>query len=190
MGHSDKKMLPGQIWRYFAFGILLSALGGASGNAQALYGSIVGNVTDKSAAAIPGATVKIINKGTNQVRESITNSEGSFNFPTVQTGTYVISVSKNGFKTLTRSSVEVTLNNITRTNLALEIGEVSETISVTADAPLLQADRAEVRSELTSRKLLNLPIPLGRNYQQLFRSLPGITRRKTRTQCPPIPRGR
>ena len=52
---------------------------------------------------------------------------------------------------------------------------MSETVSVTADATLLQTDRAEVRAELTSQTLLNIPIPPGRNYQQLFRALPGIT---------------
>lgn len=93
----------------------------------------------------------------------------------MQTGTYELIVSKQGFKSYTRSNVEVTLNNITRTDVSLEIGEVTETISVTADSVLLQTDRAEVRSELTSQKLLNLPIPPGRNYQQLFRTLPGIT---------------
>jgi hypothetical protein len=146
-----------------------------NGHAQVLYGSIVGNVTDKSNAVVAGATVKITHKATNQTRETAANSEGSFNFPTVQTGTYEITVSKVGFKTYTRSNIEVTLNSVTRIDISLEVGEVSETVSVTAEAALLQTDRAEVRSELTSQKLLNLPIPSGRNYQQLFRTLPGIT---------------
>lgn len=143
--------------------------------AQVLYGSIVGNVTDKSDAALAGATVKITNKATNQVREAVSNADGSFTFNTVQTGLYEVTVSKNGFKTLTRSNVEVTLNSVTRSDVALEIGQVSDTVSVTADAAILQTDRAEVRAELTSKTLLNVPIPPGRNYQQLFRSLPGIT---------------
>jgi hypothetical protein len=143
--------------------------------AQVLYGSIVGNVTDKSDAAISGATVKITNKATNQSRDTVTNTDGSFNFSTVQTGLYEITVGKPGFKTFTRSNVEVTLNSITRSDISLEVGQVSETVSVTADAALLQTDRAEVRAELTSQTLLNLPIPPGRNYQQMFRALPGIT---------------
>ncbi|MFN0111281.1 MAG: carboxypeptidase regulatory-like domain-containing protein, partial [Blastocatellia bacterium] len=144
-------------------------------NAQVLYGSMVGNVVDNNGAAVPSATVKITNKATNQSRDAITNSEGGYNFSTVQTGFYEITVSKTGFKTFTRSNQEVTLNSITRSDIALEVGQVSETVSVTADAVLLQTDRAEVRSELTSQALQNLPIPPGRNYQQLFRSLPGIT---------------
>lgn len=144
------------------------------GAAQVLYGSMVGNVRDNSDAAVSGATVKIVHKETGQARETVTNSDGAYNFPTVQTGRYEIVISKQGFKTVTLDNLEVTLNNITRSDMKLEVGALSETVSVTADATLLQTDRAEVRSELTSKTLLNLPIPPGRNYQQLFRSLPGI----------------
>ncbi|MFN0084219.1 MAG: TonB-dependent receptor domain-containing protein [Blastocatellia bacterium] len=158
----------------FCLALLAVCLGPVRAEAQVLYGSIVGNVKDKSDAVISGATVKITNKGTNQTRETITNADGSFSFPTVQTGIWELTVNKSGFKTVTRGNVDVSLNSITRSDVSLEVGEVTETVSVTADAALLQTDRAEVRAELTSNQLLNLPIPPGRNYQQLFRSLPGI----------------
>ncbi len=143
--------------------------------AQVLYGSIVGNVTDNSGAVVAGATVKITNKATNQVRETVTTEDGAYTFTTVQTGLWEVSVSKTGFKGFTRSNVEVTLNNITRSNVALEVGQVVDTVSVTADAGVLQTDRAEIRAELNSQTLQNIPIPPGRNYQQLLRTLPGIT---------------
>lgn len=143
--------------------------------AQVLYGSIVGNVTDKSGAVVAGATVKITNKNTNQVREIQSNEDGGYIFTAVQTGTWEISVSKQGFKTVTNSNVIVTLNNITRSDLNLEVGQVVDTVNVTADAGLLQTDRSEVRAELNSTTLQNIPIPPGRNYQQLLRTLPGIT---------------
>ncbi|MBL8190153.1 MAG: TonB-dependent receptor, partial [Acidobacteria bacterium] len=155
--------------------MLAAAMLSATANAQVLYGSMVGNVVDNNGAAVPSATVKITNKATNQSRETVTNPEGAYLFSTVQTGFYDVSVSKTGFKTFTRSNVEVTLNNITRSDISLEVGQVSETVSVTADAVLLQTDRAEVRAELPSQTLINLPVPAGRNYQQLLRTLPGIT---------------
>jgi hypothetical protein len=145
-----------------------------SSNAQVLYGSIVGNVKDKSDATVTGATVKITHKETNQTRETATGADGGYNFPTVQTGTYTITISKVGFKSFTRSNVEVTLNNITRSDVSLEVGDVSEMVSITAEGALLQTDRAEVRAELTTQSLINLPVPAGRNYQNLFRTLPGI----------------
>ena len=106
-----------------------------SSNAQAPYGSIIGNVKDRSDAVVPGATVRITNKETNQTRETAGSMIGSFNFPAVQTGTYEITVSKAGFKTYRRSGVEVTLNKITRSDITLEVGSVSETVSVTASDP-------------------------------------------------------
>jgi hypothetical protein len=67
--------------------LLVALMVQQSGNAQVLYGSIVGNVNDKSDAVVAGATVKIIHKETNQIRETTTRADGSFNFSTVQTGT-------------------------------------------------------------------------------------------------------
>src|SRR5499426_3250384 len=73
-----------------------------SSNAQELYGSIVGNVKDKSNAVVSGATVRITHKETNQTRETAASRLGDFNFPTVQTGTYEITVRSAGFRTYTR----------------------------------------------------------------------------------------
>src|SRR5262245_9179113 len=112
-----------------------------SSNAQAFYGSITGNVKDKSDAFVPGATVKITNKETNQSRETAASMTGNFNFPGVQTGTYEITVSKPGFKTYRRRGVEVALNNITRSDITLEVGSASETISITASDPTVGVSR-------------------------------------------------
>ncbi len=171
----EKRKTLAKLAVWLCFAVVLTCLSSGRADAQVLYGSMVGNVVDNNGAAVPSATVKITNKATNQSRDAVTNAEGAYNFSTVQTGFYDITVSKTGFKTFTRSNLEVTLNSITRSDIALEVGQVSETVSVTADAVLLQTDRAEVRSELTSQTLLNLPIPPGRNYQQLLRALPGIT---------------
>jgi TonB family protein len=113
-----------------------------SSNAQALYGSIVGAVKDKSDAVIPGATVKITHKETNQTRETAASSDGSFNFGAVQTGTYEITVRMAGFKSYTRSGIEVALDSITRSDITLEIGAVSETVRVTAPNPIGDPPRA------------------------------------------------
>lgn len=160
--------------RTLIFALLLLTLFSSVSTAQVLYGSIVGNVTDNSNAVVAGATVKITNKGTNQVRETLTNDSGGFTFTTVQTGTWEVTISKQGFKTVTNANVLVTLNSITRADMSLEVGQVVDTVNVTADAGLLQTDRSEVRAELTSQTLQNIPIPPGRNYQQLLRSIPGI----------------
>jgi hypothetical protein len=144
-------------------------------HAQVLYGSIVGNVKDSSGAVLPGATVTITNAQTNQSRETVTNATGGYDFTAVQTGTYTVKVSQTGFKSTARSNVAVTLNAVTRVDLVAAVGEMTENVVVTAESTALKTDRAEVSAELTSKPLQELPVTLGRNYQNLFRTLPGFT---------------
>ncbi len=155
---------------------LLAALSWApTAEAQLLYGSIVGTVTDQSQAAVPGATVTITNQETNLSRETATNEVGVYTFSTVPTGIYTLKINHPGFKALIQSGIQVTLSNVTRVNLTLELGAVAERIEVSAEAGGLQTDRAEVRAELPSVRLGNLPIPPGRNYQYLFGTIPGFS---------------
>lgn len=147
----------------------------AAAVAQVLYGSIVGNVADSTGAVVPGAAVTITHRDTNQTRTAMTNEAGGYSFPTIQTGAYDVKVTKDGFRPFSRAGIPVTINNVTRADITLEVGAVTETVTVTAAAPLLQSDTAEVRAELGTRALENLPVPLGRNYQQLFRTLAGFT---------------
>ena len=155
--------------------LALALLLAPASNAQVLYGTLTGNVTDSSGAAIPGATVTITHKETGRAREGVTDASGSYDFPTVVAGTYAVKISKTGFKTTTKDNLTVTLNTTTRADLSVEVGQVSETVVITAEAAQLKTDRAEVSSELTNKPLQNLPVALGRNYQNLFRTLPGIT---------------
>jgi hypothetical protein len=146
-----------------------------SAGAQVLYGSIVGNVTDSTGAAVPGATVTIEQTETKLQRELVTDTTGGYQFTAVPTGTYVVTVSMTGFRKFDRANVPVTLNSTARVDAKLEVGQLTETVSVSGESPILQTDRAEVRSELNSRQLTELPVPVGRNYQELFKTLPGFT---------------
>lgn len=143
--------------------------------AQILYGSLTGNVTDPSGAAVVGATVTITQTETNQTRTTTTNEAGIYSFPTIPGGTYELKVSAQGFRTLVRKDIAISTNTASRIDAQLELGAVTESIQVTGEAGLLQTDRAEVRRELPTVTLLNTPIPPGRNYQQLFNLLPGFT---------------
>src|SRR5881628_3366960 len=150
-------------------------LAGPAAIAQVLYGSIVGHVLDPSGAPVPGATITITNKGTNQSRDTISDETGNYTFTTVQTGSYTLKVALPGFKEFQQTDVLVQLNSTTRVNVQLEVGQVAETVTVSAQAAQLQSDRAEVKAELGTKSLENLPVPLGRNYQSLFRTLPGFS---------------
>jgi hypothetical protein len=150
-------------------------VGAPTAGAQVLYGSITGNVVDSTGAALPGATVKIEQSETKLTRELVTDAVGVYHFTAVPSGTYAISITMSGFRGFTRRDVPVSMNSVARVDAKLEIGQLSESVMVSAESPVLQTDRAEVRAELKARELQNLPVPLGRNYQQLFKVIPGFT---------------
>ena len=127
-----------------------------------------------ASAAVPGAAITITNTQTQAVRETVADDSGVYRFTTIQPGPYKVVVALTGFGT-SSSEVEVTPNNVTRVDVALKVGDLTETVTVEAGTAVLQTDRAEVRSELNAKTLENLPVPVGRNYQNLFRVLPGFT---------------
>jgi hypothetical protein len=143
--------------------------------AQILYGSLVGNVTDPAGAAVAGATATITQKQTNQSRSTKSDDLGRYSFPTIPGGVYEVRIAAPGFRTLVRTDVTIATNTVSRVDAQLELGAITESVQVTGDAALLQTDRAEVRSEVTTKTLLNVPVPPGRNYQQLFNLLPGFS---------------
>jgi hypothetical protein len=154
--------------------IILWALSGAA-DAQVLYASIVGNVKDNTGGVLPGATVTITHDETKATRETVTDANGAYRFPTVQPGTYSVVATMPGFQKFTKTNVPVTLNSVARVDISLPVQQMQETVTVAAGSETLQTDRAEIRSELRARELQDLPVPLGRNYQELFSTLPGFT---------------
>jgi hypothetical protein len=142
---------------------------------QVLYGSLVGNVVDQNSATVSGATVTITNKGTGQVRETTTNAEGEYSLINILPGTYDLRVTMQGFTTFTQTNLMITANNITRTDVEMKIGSVSDVVSVTATATALQTESATVKSEISGREIQSLPVNNYRNYQSLFNLVPGTT---------------
>ena len=136
-------------------------------SAQVLYGSIVGNVTDANGAVVPGAAVTATDQGTGVSKTTRTDQSGTYQFVDLQAGTYTLKVAVSGFKTFERRDLPVVTNNTTRTDVALEAGSMEQSVTITGEAPTLQTDRAEVRTDVTTKELENLPVPIGRNYQQL-----------------------
>jgi len=145
-----------------------------SARAQILYGSLVGKVSDPQGAIIASAKVTIVNKATNFSRETQTDAPGDYDFPNLPSGSYDLNAAATGFSTYLKTGIPVSINNVTRVDVSLQVGAVGETVTVGAQAVVLQTDRAEVRSEVGTHELANLPVPLGRNYQHLFRTLPGF----------------
>jgi hypothetical protein len=143
--------------------------------AQILYGALIGNVTDVSSAAVPAAAVRITQVETTESRETQSNDSGVYSFPAIPAGTYSVEVRKNGFQTFTRKEVVVINNAVVRVDVALQVGSVQESIQVSAEAAALQTDGADVRAEISSKTLEDVPLPPGRNFQNLLITVPGIT---------------
>ena len=143
--------------------------------AQVLYGSIVGNVKDSTGGVLPGAAVVITHNETKATRETTSDANGAYRFPTVQTGTYSIVIKMAGFQDYTRNNVPVTLNTVARVDAALAPGQLQETVTVSAERAVLQTDRADVHEQIGGRELTDLPVTVGRNYQELFGTVPGFT---------------
>jgi hypothetical protein len=176
-------------WGLLLAAALLAAghFGAAPAAAQILYGTVVGNVTDPSGAAIPGATVVVTNRQTNWTRQVSTGPAGGFTVSTVPGGAYELRVTLEGFRTYVQSGLNVATNTVTRADVVMQLGQVSEQIEVSAQALTLQTDRAEVRSEVTRATLENVPVPPGRNYQQLFVTLPGFSQPRNAHSIPSNP---
>ena len=160
--------------RYFAVLVIL-AFGLNSTFGQILHGSLTGSVRDASGAAMPGVRTVLKNSATGQSREISTDESGSYSFSTLLPGLYEVTLSKEGFKTQRESGLNVVINNVTRADAVLQVGAVGESVTVEASVATLQTDRAEVRAEVTSKELLNVPVPPGRNYQGLFVTIPGFS---------------
>jgi hypothetical protein len=153
----------------------LVCLAPQSATAQVLYGSIVGNVKDTTNAALPGATVTITNQDTNLSRETTTNEAGTYNFVNVLPGPYTVRVTLQGFREFRQTDVPVTVNTVSRLDVALPVGQIAETVTVTGMSPLLQTDKADIHAELKSAEISNLPLNNYRNYQKLIDLVPGAT---------------
>src|SRR5688500_1478746 len=117
----------GIVWRGVLLTVLVSAAA-ANAGAQALYGSLLGNVTDETGAALPGATVSVTQRETNLVRDVVTNETGSYNVPNLLPGTYQIDVKLQGFSTYTAREISVRQGLDVRVDAKLSVGAIEESI--------------------------------------------------------------
>ena len=155
--------------------IVLLSVGSVDAKAQELYGSVVGTVQDGSGGRIPGATIEIINRDTNLRLSSVSNDQGAYTFTNVLPGTYDVKVTLQGFKEFVRQGVPVSTGNISRVDAKLEVGQLSESITVQSEATLLKTDKADTGSSFSKTEVTDLPLPEFRNYQSLLDFVPGST---------------
>ncbi len=145
-------------------------------SAQAVTGTLLGNVTDASGAAVPGATVTAIETQTNISRTAVSNEAGNYIFSSLKNGTYSVEAELQGFRKVIRQNVRVDVNTTMRVDLKLELGQVTEAVTVAAETPLLQTDRTDTGRLLESKIVTEIPMGFNRNFQGLLVTVPGATR--------------
>ena len=134
---------------------------------QSTFGTVDGSVVDSSGASVAGAQVTLTNTGTQEKRVQSTGNEGLYQFVNVVPGTYRLDVEKAGFKHFTRNDVTVEVQQDTHINATLPVGQVTETVEVTAETPLLQAETSSLGQVVEERKANELPLN-GRNIFNLI----------------------
>ncbi len=154
---------------------LLVSAGATVARAQVLYGSITGNVTDQSGAALAGAQVTAVEAQTGVTSTQTTDAAGIYRFPALLPGTYKVTISATGFTRQETNGVELRVNDIKSVDAQLKVGNVATEVTVSTAAPILQTDTADVRRDITSHELASMPImgSQGGNFQELLRTIPG-----------------
>lgn len=141
--------------------------------AQAGSAQLAGMVRDQDGAAVPGAAVTIIHGSTNQTRSFITNVAGLYAAAGLVPGEYEIRVELGGFRPLVRKGVRLETGETARVDLELSIGPVTETVTVTADTPVLQTERATLGHIVDQERIVRLPLN-GRTFVSLAALAPGV----------------
>jgi hypothetical protein len=163
--------------RTLALLLLLPTLPCAA-SAQVLYGSLTGNISDKSGAPVSGAKVEALNTSTGIARQTVTDDRGVFLIQDAQAGAYKLTVTAPSFANTVESGIEVTENATRRIDLQLQVASLGQTVNVAADTAVLQTDRADVSHQVSGAEITDLPTAgtLGsRNFESVFVTIPGFS---------------
>jgi hypothetical protein len=153
--------------------LALMVVGPPSARGQAVYGSIAGLVTDASGAAVPGATVTITSRDRRTVDTVTTNGEGYYEKLRLLPGSYEVKAELSGFKAKVVSAVNVSVDTQTKVDLALELGQMTETVTVeSVESQTLKTDRADVATTFSTEQITDLPV-LDRNFTKFILLTPG-----------------
>jgi hypothetical protein len=143
-------------------------------SAQTARGTITGAVADPAGAVIPGAMIELKNLNTGAVYQTVSSTTGNYTFGEVPAGKYQLSSSVSGFKQFSQTGITVMVAQVLRIDIKLEVGNISETVTVSADAPLLRTESGELAHVVAGDTLSNLPL-LGFNATSTIRSPYDVT---------------
>jgi hypothetical protein len=141
--------------------------------AQRITGAIEGRVTDVSGAVLPGVEITVTNEATGQARETLTNEAGLYNAPLLPSGTYSVKAALSGFRTELRRGIQVEVDRNARVEFQMQVGAMTESMEVVADAPLVQIDTSALGQVIDRQRVADLPLN-GRDFLSLATLTPGV----------------
>ena len=153
--------------------ILATAIAAGVLLAQNPYGRITGRVTDSAGALVPGAAIRAVQSSTNLATSTTSNEEGNYELANLQPGSYQLSAELAGFKRYERGPIEVRVGDVVSIDIPMEVGAVTENITVTAEAPLLESATASLGQVIDNRRIIDLPLP-GASPMYLTQLTPGV----------------
>ncbi|HMD99994.1 MAG TPA: TonB-dependent receptor [Terriglobia bacterium] len=158
-------------------GLLVFALACPAGRlfGQAVFGSIIGTVTDEQGASVPNAKITITNVAQNVSYETTSNESGNYEQQHLIAGVYRVHVEVQGFEAYTQEGVQVNVDSATQVNVPLKVGAQTTTIDVTAAVPLLKTEKTDVAENFSEKQVEDLPI-FNRNFVSLQLLTPGSQR--------------
>ena len=137
-------------------------------------GEITGQITDASGAAVPNASITLTNVATEAARQTVSTGSGDYSFLSLPPGSYNVKAEKSGFKTAISQGVTVQVQQTVRLDLALAIGQLTESVTVEANAVALQAENATVGTVVENKRITELPLN-GRNFLSMVALAPNVT---------------
>src|SRR5260370_1036103 len=161
--------------RVLSICVMAAACLPGAARAQTVSGTILGTVTDSTGAVMASAKITVVNEGTALTRTVIADAKGEYTAPSLPTGRYTVIAEVPGFKTLTLSNIELGVDQRARIDLKLEVGALTESVTIQAESPLVQTSSSELGTTVTNQQIEALPLN-GRNFVNLTRTVPGVLR--------------
>ena len=160
--------------RRFIHVVLALAAASLTASAQDFRGAITGRVLDSSNARMPGVTVTVTNTDTNVTSSTVTNGEGDYSILFLNPGPYTVTAELSGFKKVSRPGIQVSIGDKLEVNMTLEVGRMEETVSVTAESPLLATTSGSTGQVIGEKAISMMPLSDGNPFA-LARLAPGMT---------------
>ncbi len=143
-------------------------------NAQVLYGSVAGTVSDQTGAVVPGAAITIVNDNTGFTRSTASGSAGDYRITDLPGGTYTLSITAQGFKPVRQTGINIAAGSTNQQNVQLSVGAVTQEVTVSGAAATLQTQQSNVHSTISNYAVQNLPLNIYHNFQSVELLAPGV----------------